>query len=107
MAQSFHVHVLRLLCAWFQVSSIPTSLHNVSTDLVGSCRGFELPARCKRLHAWYALVTQRPSVQATLKGPDKQDFESALLEHYSKYAPPLHQIALYCVRFVHTYIARL
>ena len=62
------------------------------------CRGFELPARCKRLHAWYALVTQRPSVQATLKGPDKQDFESVLLEHYSKCAPrpALHCTALHC-----------
>ena len=53
-------------------------------DAAGPRRGFELPARCKRLHAWYALVTQRPSVQSTLKGPDKQDFESALVEHYSK-----------------------
>lgn len=34
----------------------------------------------------YALVTQRPSVQQTLKGPEGQEWEPALLKHYSKYA---------------------
>ena len=34
----------------------------------------------------YALVTKRPSVQQTLRAPEGQDWEPALLKHYSKYA---------------------
>ena len=57
------------------------------------CRGFELPARCKKLSGWYALVTQRQSVLATLKGPEPgQEFEEALLVHYKKYALMLHNL---------------
>lgn len=49
-------------------------------------RGFELPARCSRLNAWYANATKRPAVQKTLKAPEGTEYEAALLEHYSKYA---------------------
>ena len=95
--QSVRLHVVKY-SSWQQYSCtiIRRQAHCLAGRLMsmpaahpswtGWCRGFELPARCRRLNAWYADATKRSSVQKTLKAPEGAEYETALLEHYSKYA---------------------
>ncbi|KAK9824676.1 hypothetical protein WJX72_012280 [[Myrmecia] bisecta] len=50
-------------------------------------RGFELPAECERLAAWYKLAVQRPTVKATMVVPEPgADYAKELQGTYQKYA---------------------
>lgn len=48
-------------------------------------RGYELPDSLDRLKKYIAASKERPSVQATLKTPDGEDYDAAMIRVYEKY----------------------